>query len=70
MEVVSALSNALAGLFRAKENMAKSAERVASGDISAESLVQSKIDALDVKTQTKNVKLMMEQEEDLLDIIA
>lgn len=66
----SSLQIALNGLLRSQERFAESATRVASGDIDADAIIQTKIDELDVKTQLSLFKRVSDLEDKLLDIIA
>lgn len=68
--MISGIGVALEGLLRAETKLAKSAERVAGGDISSKAIVDTKIDSLNVKAQAKNLALQAETEKDVLDILA
>jgi hypothetical protein len=68
--MINALSSALAGLTRAREAFADSAHRISRGDIDAATLVDAKVDALDVRVQLKNLGAMMDREKEVLDILA
>lgn len=69
MTRIDPVSTAREGLQRAEDRLAKSAQKVAEGDISADTMVQTKLDANDVRVQQKNLKLMLESEDSILDII-
>lgn len=64
------LTIALQGLQRSRERFSESVTRVASGDISAEALVDTKINELDVKAQLATIRRVSDLEESVLDIIA
>jgi hypothetical protein len=66
----SGIQNALKGLLRAGERIYKASDKVAKGDVSPESLVETKLASLDVKAQIKNIKILSETEKRLLDEIA
>ena len=68
--MMNAISTALAGLNRAREDLNASAERVSRGHIDVGTLVDAKVAAQDVKVQTKNLSLMLERDEEILDILA
>jgi hypothetical protein len=68
--MMNAISTALVGLNRAREDLNASAERVARGHIDVGTLVDAKVAAQDVKVQTKNLSLMLERDEEILDILA
>lgn len=68
--MINALSSALAGLNRARDELNSSAQRISKGDTEIGALVDAKVAAFDVRVQSKNLSLMMEQEEEVLDILA
>lgn len=70
MRLIDSISTALQGLLRAEDKLAQTAERISKGDISADALVEAKLDANNVKLQAKNLKKMTEVEDDVLDILA
>jgi len=70
MKSTDALNTAVQGLFRAQERLATSAEKVANGDVSAESLIDTKLSTNDVKAQLKAVSIISDTEKKLLDEIA
>jgi hypothetical protein len=68
--MINALGNALQGLMRAEERLGKTSEKIASGDVSVENLVDAKIEARDVKTQAKALSIISKVEDEVLDILA
>ena len=67
---MSSIQVALQGLIRSGERLNQSAEKIAQGDISSESLVDFKISETDTRAQLKALQLISETEKSLLDIIA
>lgn len=68
--MIDPVSKALQGLLNAQSGVAQAADKVATGDISAESMVDLARASTNVEAQAKNVKLMVETEKSVLDIIA
>lgn len=56
--------------MRASDRLNSSAQRVAEGDVSAESIIDTKVAARDVEANLKVIKVVDEMEKRLLDEIA
>lgn len=67
---MSAIQTALQGLINSGERLYKSADRIARGDVSAESMVDFKLAEHDSLAQMKALKSIADTEKHLLDIIA
>lgn len=70
MAKIDPVQNALQGVLRAEDRLAKAAEKVSVGDVSAESMVAVKQEELAVKVQLKNLKKINEIEDEVLDLLA
>jgi hypothetical protein len=68
--MTNGVSTALEGLKRSTSKLAESAATIASGDLEPESIIDLKINENDVKLQSKNLKIMLDQDQELLDILA
>jgi len=68
--MLNALSSALAGLNRARENYNAAAERVSKGGAEVEALLEAKRAEMEVRVQTKNFSLTLQHEKEILDILA
>lgn len=70
MKTNDAIGKATQGVLSAQERVATSAQRVSRGDVSTEAIVQTKLDATNLKAQVKGLKSIMELEESVLNILA
>jgi flagellar hook protein FlgE len=64
------LSQALQGISRASERVATAASDIASGNIEAENMVEMKLAERDYQANAKSLKIQMDMEKDILDILA
>lgn len=68
--MIDPVSKALTGLLSAQDKLAQAADTVASGDLDPKALVDVNLEATNVKAQSKNLKLMLDQDKAILDILA
>ena len=68
--MIHAISSVMQGLARASKELNNSAQRIASGDVSPESLVDFKVKASDVRVQGTTLRWLQDEERNLLDILA
>ncbi|MCB0336671.1 MAG: hypothetical protein KDD62_10210 [Bdellovibrionales bacterium] len=68
--MIDPVSRALQGLLNAESKVAEAADKIATGDISADSMVALARESTNVKAQVKNVKAMLDTESSVLDILA
>lgn len=68
--MIDPLSNALKGLQVAETRLATAAEKVSKGDLSAENIVDVKVQTTNVKAQAVVIKKLAETEDEILDILA
>jgi len=68
--MIEGVGIALTGLRGASEDLYRSHQRIAEGEINAEAIVESKVAELDYKAQLVNLASALETEEAILDILA
>ena len=68
--MIDPLSNALKGLQVEETRLATAAEKVSKGDLSAENIVDVKVQTTNVKAQAVVIKKLAETEDEILDILA
>ncbi|MCB1051209.1 MAG: hypothetical protein H6510_04215 [Acidobacteria bacterium] len=61
---------AYSGFQRAQERLLTASDRIASGSLSVENIVEQVAAATDVKAQLKNVKVALELEDHIIDLLA
>jgi hypothetical protein len=68
--MISSISNNISALHLAEKRLSDTAVKIAKGDLSAENMVQAKLDQHDIKAQAKVIKATNELEDEILDILA